>query len=93
MKKTLNIIAGLSTVILIYWIATKFIDINGNKFLGALYEMSALIFVALTILTPIFIVSMFVKNRKNAKGNNTIYEGLLFLFSLINIFIMTQHPF
>jgi len=90
MKNTFKIITLSSISVLLYWILTKFINSNENKFLGALYEMSALIFVAFTVLIPVFIIYTFIKNREGLKGKDTIYGGLLFLFSLINIGIMTQ---
>lgn len=74
---------------MIYWILTKLINVNEYKFLGALYEMSALIFVAFTILIPVFIIYTFIKNRKELNGKHTVYRGLLLLFALANIVLMT----
>jgi len=89
MKNPFKIITLVIPAILIYWLATKFITINNNKFLSALYEMSALIFVAFTMLIPVFIIYLLLKNKKELNGKHTVYGGLLLLFALANIVVMT----
>lgn len=92
MKKALKIITILNLVILLYWIPAKFLNIYDTKLLGIVYEMTILIVAGLTFLLPVSIIVMVIINRKNLTIKELIYSGLLFLFSLITIFIMTRDP-
>jgi len=89
MKNKFKIITILNPVILLYWISTKFININEDIILRGLYEMTSLLFVACALLLPVFIIIMLITNRKELKRKHIVYGSLMFLFSVLNVFVMT----
>lgn len=75
-----------------YWLVSKFINISENHLAGALYEMSSLLFVVLTIAVPVFIIVYWFKNKAILNKKDNIRLSLDLVFAIINIIMMTLDP-
>lgn len=89
MEKQNPALLYISCVILVYWFLTKLINLYDYAVLGAIYEMTALIFVIATFLIPILTLIFWFKSKFSFK----IKIILPVIISLISILVMIYVPF
>ncbi|AWH86239.1 hypothetical protein HYN59_14470 [Flavobacterium album] len=90
MGKIVRSLKFIYPVVFIYWLVSKFANVEENSFFSVFYEMSSLIVVLITIAIPIFLIVYWFKNR-----NQFSVAALLLhlLFSIINIVLMISDPY
>ncbi len=78
-KKTANAILIVSFLILLYWNFAHNIDVYKYAVVGALYEISALLFAAGTFILPLFILIVALVSKFNLNKKYYIALGILAL--------------
>ncbi|OYQ44369.1 hypothetical protein CHU92_02485 [Flavobacterium cyanobacteriorum] len=79
-------------LLFIYWLGSKFINVQENVFFGIVYEMSALLFVLFTVAVPLFVIVYWIINKGKLNKTLTVQLLLHLVFSGINIVVMTLDP-
>lgn len=84
MNKNSKILISVSIVILIYWIMAKIIDVYKYPVLGAVYEITSLIFLILTFVVCVITIVFWVKNKFSLNK----YYILPVIISIISILVL-----
>ena len=79
-------------VVFIFWLGSKFLNQETDTILTVIYEMGAILFLAATLLMPVFLLIYWIVKRKefNKSANYTMIFFLI--FSAVNIVVMTLDP-
>ncbi|RZJ73173.1 MAG: hypothetical protein EOO45_10300 [Flavobacterium sp.] len=88
----LKVVKVILPVIFIFWLGSKFLNRDTDSFLTVIYEMGAILFLAATLLMPVFLLIYWIVKRKefNKSANYTVIFFLI--FSAVNIVVMTLDP-
>ncbi len=89
MEKQSKILLYISCFILVYWFLTKLIDLYDYAIIGAIYELTALIFLFATFLMPILALVFWIKSKFSTKIK--IISPVI--ISIISILVMIYFPF
>lgn len=89
MNKNSKILITVSFIILIYWIMTKIIDVYKYPILGAVYEITSLIFLILTFVVCILTIVFWAKNKFSIDK----YYILPVIISISSILVLFFLPF